>query len=133
MWFLFQRIIAILMSLLLFDAFQDCRSVWDVWHTFRTMPHIAQIGTIAIVLIVLFVVWETASFLYRFAKPFLWRTVPHLVRSLNFWLKARKASSTKNKLEALPPPGLHTDLAPLLDTPMVPARPGEVRRDHEAE
>jgi hypothetical protein len=130
MWFLFQRIIAILLSMTLFDAFQDVRSAWDVWITFRKMPPIAQIGSIAVALIVLFVIWETAFFLYRFTKPFFRRTLPHIFHSLNLWLKARRRSSTENEPAYLHSPDLHTDLAPFSGEPVEQTHPEEAQRGH---
>ena len=122
MWFLFQRLIAVLLSLLLFDAFQDCRSLGEIWHTFRTMPHIAQIGTIAIVLVVVCVVWESLAFVYRYAKPVIRRTVAHLFPILNRWLQARKNSS-QLKLPDHSSPALQADIPPtpaVLDTQSKP-------------
>ncbi|MFH1344496.1 MAG: hypothetical protein ABIL01_25355 [Pseudomonadota bacterium] len=105
MWFLYQKFIAILLSLLLLDTFQDCHSLYEIWHTFRGLPHVAQIGVIGITLIVLSVIYETLKFISRVSAPILWRLITHLRTLYNLWVTNRRKPLAPPGQSELPPPG----------------------------
>jgi hypothetical protein len=64
-WFLFQRVVAALLALVLINAFPNCHSSSDVWNVFRSMEIIHQVGVIAITLLVSYVFIETMVMITR--------------------------------------------------------------------
>ena len=85
MWFFFQRAVAALLGIFVYDAFPDCQSLLEIWLRFHAMPALQKVGVVAASLLTLFVVVDTLR---------------HVVAWLNRWWNKNKGSKTKTPVAA---------------------------------